>query len=101
MQAGGSAEDRGRPVARIVVQERPATGELVLEIRQLAAARPRINVVLAANRESDAIALRHHDRGRPDFDVELDHLTLLEWLPPIMRVVGPIGLRELLVELAV
>ena len=49
MQAGDAAENVGRPVARIVVQERSAAGELVLEIRQLAAARAAIDVVLAAD----------------------------------------------------
>src|SRR3954469_1167649 len=101
MQAGDAAEDRRRPVARIVVQEWPAAGELVLEVRQLAAARARIDVVLAADRKPDAMALRHHDRGRPDLDVELDHLALLERLLLIVGVVWAIGLGELLVELAV
>src|SRR5690349_7903140 len=100
MQAGGAAEDRRRPVARIVVQERPAAGELVLEVRQLAAAWAGIDVVLAADREPDAMALRHHDRGRPDLDVELDHLAFLERLLLIVGVIRPVWPRQLLVELA-
>ena len=46
--------------------------------RQPPAAAAAINVVLAAHRERDAMARRHHDRGRPDFDVERDHLPGLE-----------------------
>ena len=58
MQAGGAAENLRRPVARIVVQERPAAGELVLEVRQPPAAGAAIFVVLAADGERDAIARR-------------------------------------------
>ena len=101
MQARVAAEDVRRPVARIIVQERPAAGELVLEIRQPSAARPGIFVVLAADGERDAIARRHHDRGRPDLDIELDHLAGLERLLLVVGVIGPVGRRELLVELAV
>src|SRR5260370_40996102 len=101
MQTGGAAEDRRWPVTRIVVQERSAAGELVLEVRQLAATRAGIDVVLAADRQADAVAFRQHDRGRPDLDVELDHLALLERLLLIMRVVRPVGPRQFLVELAV
>src|SRR5262245_11618845 len=49
MQAGDAAEDIRGPVARVVVQERPAARELVLEVRQLASARAAIDVVLAAD----------------------------------------------------
>src|SRR5436309_11980442 len=100
MQRGRAAEDRGRPVTRVVMQERPAASELVLEVRELAAARARVDVVLAADRQSDAMASRHHDRGRPDLDVELDHLALPERLLLIVGVVGPIWLRQSPVELA-
>src|SRR5436190_21813473 len=101
MQTGGAAEYSGRPVARIVMQERPAASELVLEVRQLAAARPRINVVLTTDGEADAMTFRHDDRGRPDLNVEFDDLALLERLLLVMRVIGPIRLRQRLVELAV
>src|SRR6476646_3532236 len=66
VQAGDAAEDGGGTIARIVVQERPATRELVLEVRQFAAARPAIDVILAAHGEADAVAGRNHDRGRPN-----------------------------------
>src|SRR5215831_18749428 len=49
VQAGDAAEDVLGTIARIVVQERPATRELVLEVRQLAAARPGIDIILAAH----------------------------------------------------
>ena len=42
----------------------------------------------------------HHDRGRPDLDVELHNLAELQRLLVIVRVIGPVGRRELLVELA-
>src|SRR5262245_35430834 len=100
MQRGDAVEDLWRPVLRIVMKERPASRELVLEVRELAAARAGIDVVLAADREPDAMTLRHHDRGRPDLDVELDHLALLERLLLVVAVVGTPGRRELLVDLA-
>src|SRR5262249_41884823 len=55
----------------------------------------------AADREADAVAGRNHDGGRPDLDVELYHLALLERLRAVMAVVGAIGSGELPVELAV
>src|SRR5262245_15173873 len=82
------------------MQERAASRQLVLEVRELAAAWAGINVVLSADSEADAIAGRHHDRGRPDLDVELDDLALLERLLLVVGVIGPPGRRELLVELA-
>src|SRR5215472_17917486 len=80
MQGRGPGEDFRGAVDRIVVQERPAARELVLEVGQPPAARTAILVVLAADRERDAMAGRHDDRGRPDLDVELDHLALPEGL---------------------
>ena len=51
MQGGDAVEHSRRAVARIVVQERPAAGQFVLEVRQLAAAGAAINVILAADRQ--------------------------------------------------
>src|SRR5262249_43538379 len=101
MQRSRAAEDRRRPVARIVVQERSAAGEHVLEVRQLAAARAGVDVILAADRKPDAIALWHDDRGRPDLDVELHQLTFLDWLLLVMGVIGPVWFRQFLIKLAV
>src|SRR5262249_21657689 len=100
-QAGDAAEDVHGSIARIVVEERPAPRELVLEVRQLAAARSRVDIIPAADGEADAVAGRHHDRGRPDLDGELDHLALLERLRLVVAGVGPIGGRQPLFGLAV
>src|SRR5450631_876165 len=97
MQRGGAAENGGRAVARIVVQERAAAGELVLEVRQLAAAGAAIFVILAAHRQADAIAGGNCDRSRPDFDVEFHGLALAEWLLLVVAVIGPVGQRQFLV----
>src|SRR5665647_3659912 len=101
MQAAGAAKDGGGSVARIVVQERTAAGQFVLEVRQLAAAAAAIFVILAADRYGHAMAGRHHDRAWPNLDVELRHLALLERLLLVVRVIGPVGRRQFLVELAV
>src|SRR5215471_18628034 len=66
MQSGHAGENLRRAILRVVVQERAAAGQFVLEIRKLAAARAAILVVLAANGESDAVSGRCHDRGWPD-----------------------------------
>src|SRR5262245_41538838 len=47
VQAGDAAEDIRRTVARVIVQERAATRQLVLEVRELAAARAGINIIFA------------------------------------------------------
>src|SRR5690348_16168311 len=71
MERGDAVEDLHRAVGGIVVQERSAAGELVLEIRQLAAAAAAVFVILAADRQPYTVALRHDDRCWPDFDIEL------------------------------
>src|ERR1700733_1251135 len=100
MQSGDAAENLRWPVAHVVMQERAAAGELILEIRQPSAAAAGIDVVLAADGQRDAVAGRHDDRSRPDFHVERDHLARLERLPPGMAVIGPVRLRQLFVERA-
>src|SRR5271163_971569 len=74
MQAGHAVINLRRTVARIVVQERAAARQLVLEIRQPSAAASGIDVVLAADGQADAVTGRHDDRGRPDFDIEVSDL---------------------------
>src|SRR5437764_846583 len=69
------AENLTRPVHWIVVQERAATSQLVLEIREPPARAAAVFIVLAANAKCDAITGRHHDRGRPQLDVELDRFA--------------------------
>src|ERR1043166_8457265 len=70
MQRGLPTEDRRRAILRIVMQERPATRQFVLEVRQPPARAAAVFVILAAHRERDATARRHHDRGRPHLDAE-------------------------------
>src|ERR1700682_5120962 len=71
MQRRGATKNLRRAVDRIVVQERPAAFQLVLEVRQLASARAAVFVVLAADGERDPMARRHHGRGRPAPEVQL------------------------------
>src|SRR5262245_2764096 len=80
MQAGSAIENGRRAVARIIMQERAAPLQFVLEIRQLAAACAAIFIVLAADRQADAITRRNDDRRRPDFDVEFRNLVLFQGL---------------------
>src|SRR6516164_7006925 len=99
MQSGNPAEDLWRPIARIVVHERSAAGQFVLEIRQPSAAPSRINVILATDGQRDAIGFGHDDRRRPNFDIERDDFPRLEWLFFIVGVIRPIRPRQFFVEL--
>src|SRR5947209_20056896 len=101
MQGGDAAENLGRAVSRVVVQEWAAPGELVLEVRKFAAARAGIDIVLAPDAQREAISRGHHDRCRPDLYIEFGNLVLAERLQPVMGVVRPVGRRELPIELAV
>src|SRR5262245_35106519 len=49
MKARNAVKNRWWPIAGIVMQERTAASQLILEVRQPAAARPAIFVVLAAD----------------------------------------------------
>src|SRR5689334_4400278 len=101
MQARRAVKYGGWPVAHVVGQEWTASLQLVLEVRELAAAGSAICIILAADRQSDAITRGHHDRARPDLDVEFHRLAFLERLLLVMGVIGAVGLRQLPVELAV
>src|SRR5947199_1353658 len=100
MQRGAAAVDGGWAVARIVVQERTAAAQLVLEVRQPCARAFLPFVVAPSHAERQAIAWRHDDAGRPDLDVEHHRLSGLERLAFIVLVIRAPGLAELLVELA-
>src|SRR5260370_40633167 len=86
MQRGHAGENLRRAILRVVVQERAAAGQFVLEIRKLAAASAAILVVLAANGESDAVSGRRYDRGWPDLDVEFDDFAVAK------RLFGVVGM---------
>src|SRR6202030_2711467 len=85
MQRGDAVENLRRAILRVVMQEGAAAGQLVLEVRELAAAGAAIFIVLAPDGEGDAVSRRRHDGGWPDLDVELDDLTVPKGL---FRVVG-------------
>ncbi len=101
MQRDLPAEDCGRTIARIVVQERAAAEQFILEIRQPCTGRLLPFVVAAAHRERDAIARGHDDRRRPQFDVERDDLAGLERLLFVVGVIRPVFGGQLRIELAV
>jgi hypothetical protein len=65
-----AAEDVRGPVDRIVVQERIAALQFVLEIRQLAATGATVLIVLASDRYADSVPGWHHDRCWANLDIE-------------------------------
>ena len=69
------AVDLQRPVARVIMQEGPVAGELVLHVGELAAGAAGIDVVAAANGQRDTVAFRHVDAGGNDLDVEFVDLA--------------------------
>src|SRR5439155_3107283 len=95
------AEDLGGSIARVVVLEGTDTGEDRTERSETRRRTTRILVVAPAHGEPDPVAYRHHDRGRPDLDVELVHLPRSQRLPFVVGVVRPIRQRQLRIELAV
>lgn len=66
-----------RPVARIIVQKRPAAFELVLEVREPRAGRSRVLVIASAHGEREPVAGRYDDACRPQLDVERNDLARL------------------------
>src|SRR5262249_10451791 len=100
MQAGRSGENLRRPIARIVMQERTASRQLILAIRQPSAAATRIDVVLATDTQADAMTGRHDDRGRPDLHVERNNLAPLERLFLGVPVIRPVRLGKFFIERA-
>jgi len=91
----------GRAVVWVVVQERAAAEQLVLEVGKEAAARPRIDVVPASNREREPVARREDDAGWPDLHVDLVNDACHERLGVVMGVVRPVGQGQGRVQLAV
>jgi hypothetical protein len=100
---GDPASKHGcRTIERVVVEEGPTTGELVLEGAQRRM--PEIAlvlVVIASDSESEAEAGWSYDRGRPDLDLELVDLAGRQGLDAIVGVIGPVGEGELRVEVSV
>src|SRR4249920_2944100 len=86
-----SGEDRGRPVARIVVQE-PARALLCAGFAGALE-------VLSLQREREAIARRQRRARRPDLQVHFDDLSGLELLRLVVRVPGLILRRASRLEL--
>ena len=57
-------------------------------------------IIMAADRQRDPIAGRHHDAGWRQFDVEFDRFAWRQRLNFIMRVEGTVRQAALTVELA-
>ena len=100
MQGSFALENLVRPVARVVVQERPAASKLVLEARNPPTARSLIFVVLSAHREADPVSGGHHDGGWPDLDVKLGYLAWSQRLLFVVGVIWPVGRAQFRIELA-
>ena len=100
MQGGAAAKNLRRTVTRFIMKERTAALQLVLEMRQLDSGLIRELVVLAADRQSDPVASRNDNGGRPDFHVEFYGNAWFEWLKFIVSMIRPVGLRQLSIQLA-
>src|SRR5262249_53898821 len=59
-----------------------------------------VRAVARLDVETDAVALLEHHRGRPDLDLHLHDLIRLEPQSPQVLVIGPVGQRQLGIELA-
>src|SRR5262245_56495703 len=57
-------------------------------------------VILTPHSERQAISRRYHDRGRPDFNVELDWFAWCQGPFFVVAVPGTVGERSRWVELA-
>ena len=95
-----ASEHRWWPVSRVVVPERTDSPETRSERSEPGPRSPWVLVVAASDGESDAVALRHDEASRPDFDVELVDLARRQGLHFVVRVVRPVRQRERRVELA-
>ena len=69
-----AVEDGGRTVIRVNVKKRADAFHRIGCVRQRNIA-PIDFIIFAAHCECQPIARRHYNRGRPDFDVELDRLA--------------------------
>src|SRR6266849_7002906 len=92
VQRDFSAEDRRRPVGRVVVDEGSAAAHGVFHVRQ-GRGLPSVVVVLSADREGDAVTRRNDDAGGPDLDVELADLAWFERLLLVVSVERAVGQR--------
>src|SRR5580704_18411065 len=101
MQRGRSLKQTAWAVAGIIVQERSAAQQLVLEVGEFCARGRLPTIIPAANAQGDAISFWYDDRGRPDLDGEIDGSARLQRLHLVMAVIGPVSQRQGFVELAV
>src|SRR6266487_4501488 len=92
------AEDRGRPVGFVVVDEGSAAAHGIFHIGE-GRSFPVVLVVFSADRERDAKSRRHDDAGRPDFEVELDDFAGLQGLLLVVGVVRTVMQRAHWIEL--
>src|SRR5260370_295425 len=66
-----------------------------------AATPSRVDIIVAAHREADAVAFGHDDRCRPNFQVKSNHFAGPKRLLFTVRVIRPIWCRCFFIELAV
>src|SRR5262245_29945904 len=96
-----AAEDCRRTIARIVVGEGTDASPHLAQRLQARAGLAWKDVVGAAHGERQAVALRQHNAGRPDLDIDLIDLARCELLLLVMGVIGAIRQGELRIQLAV
>src|SRR6516225_8640437 len=87
MQACHSAKYVSRPVKRVIMEERTASLQLVLEIRQSSAACSPVFVILAADADADTISGGHDDGRWPDLNVQFRDFAWPELLFFVVRAV--------------
>src|SRR5579872_417265 len=100
VESSAAAEDFARPVARIIVEKRPASCQLILEIRQTQSRIFLPFVVASAHGQCNPASGRNDDACWPDFDEQIDWLARCQRLFLIMRMIRPPWLREFVVQLA-
>src|SRR5215207_8566345 len=96
-----AAEDLGRSVALVRVEERTAAGQREPADLRVALERRRVLVVTPPDLKLHPVSPRDDDAGWPDLDVELVDLAGRERLSLVVRVVRPPFFRALRVEFAV
>ncbi len=99
---GRPAEDVGGAVTRVIVKKRPASLQLVLEVRQSQAGRdPAPFVVAPSNGQGHRETGRYDNRSRPDLDVHLVDLPRGQRLLLVVGVVRAKWPCQFSIDLAV
>src|SRR5687767_8352034 len=101
MESSSICKNSSRSVAGLVVQERAAAQQLVLEVGQPRPGRFLPLVVLAPHRQRDAVAGGDDDTGRQDLDIEAYRFALSQGEFFVMAVIRTVFRRQLRIELSV